>query len=279
MPSLFHLVIPKQGGCMEGKMEQSITRNHDDFSEEIFLKEYSQEEQEENKIAKVNSKAVFSPEFIPYYPAVQEKYSLTNIETLIYGFLRFYTSNNRGRFYFTNEQIAKIVSCSEKTVVRSMKTIRDKKLFEMGYKIRSGGGTIRFVKTGGQNVPVRLAQNVPVSLVQNVPTNKNKINKNKIKEYISLFNSLFNSSFRETKGRMVKLEARLRTYEFEDILKALTNLSKSKFHQGENDRSWKADPDFLIRSDEQIDKWLNTATETKQEKPKVFINLKGNYEK
>ena len=76
-------------------------------------------------------------------------------------------------------------------------------------------------------------------------------------KYIEAFNKLFNSKFRLTPDRIKKLKLRFQTYDSEEISTALINLSKSKFHHGDNDRGWKADPDFLIRSDEQVDKWLN----------------------
>lgn len=76
-------------------------------------------------------------------------------------------------------------------------------------------------------------------------------------QYISAFNKLFSTKYRLTPARIEKLKLRFKTYTPEEISKALINLSESKFHQGENDRSWRANPDFLIRSDEKVDEWLN----------------------
>ena len=75
--------------------------------------------------------------------------------------------------------------------------------------------------------------------------------------YIKAFNRLFNAQYRVTPTRVAKLKVRFKTYTPEQISTALIALSKSKFYRGDNDRGWKADPDFLIRSDEQVDKWLN----------------------
>jgi hypothetical protein len=60
-----------------------------------------------------------------------------------------------------------------------------------------------------------------------------------------------------TEGRVRKLGLRLEKFSLSQILEALENLSLSEFHRGKNDRGWKADPDFLINSDEKVDKWLN----------------------
>jgi hypothetical protein len=78
-----------------------------------------------------------------------------------------------------------------------------------------------------------------------------------VEKYVEKYNELFNREFRTTDGRKRKLKARLKTYSMEQILKSLKNLSQSPFHRGVNDRGWQADPDFLIRNDEQVDKWLN----------------------
>ena len=60
----------------------------------------------------------------------------------------------------------------------------------------------------------------------------------------------------------------------DQIKLATENLAASPFHTGTNDRGWKADPDFLIKSDEQIDKWLNNTPENKAQ-PKRYIKLLG----
>lgn len=105
----------------------------------------------------------------------------------------------------------------------------------------------------------------------NININTNGTNENSpLKEYIQTFNRLFKRDYRATTGRKDRLAARLKTFTLEQILKAVENLSKSKFHQGDNDRNWVADPDFLIRNDEQIDKWLQRINS---------VNGENNYKK
>lgn len=90
--------------------------------------------------------------------------------------------------------------------------------------------------------------------------NKPEIRKNKNREidiYINKFNELFESKYTVTKERHVKFKLRRKKFSVDDILNALINLASSDFHRGDNDRGWKAFPLFLIRSDEQIEKWLN----------------------
>lgn len=81
---------------------------------------------------------------------------------------------------------------------------------------------------------------------------------NTVSLFLEEFNSLFKRNYKPTAGRIKKLSLRLKSFTLEDILRATRNLAKSPFHRGVNDRGWTADPDFLLRSDEQIDKWINT---------------------
>lgn len=104
-----------------------------------------------------------------------------------------------------------------------------------------------------------------------------------LQEYLTAFNSKFNKSYKPTKGRELKLKLRLKSYSLEQILQALDGLSKSKFHMGENDRGWQADPDFLIRSEEQIDKFLNSGTKLSNTPTSSLLDMvlqaKGEYAK
>lgn len=87
-----------------------------------------------------------------------------------------------------------------------------------------------------------------------------KAGEKKIDIFIKCFNEKFKSDCRSTPGRERKLKLRLERYSFEEILGAVDTLASSPFHQGNNARGWKADPDFLLRSDEQIDKWRKQNT-------------------
>lgn len=67
------------------------------------------------------------------------------------------------------------------------------------------------------------------------------------------------SAVRYLPGRKQKLKARLKNFTFSEILLAATNLGRSPYHTGDNPNNVRyATVDFLLRSDEQIDKWLVT---------------------
>ena len=87
---------------------------------------------------------------------------------------------------------------------------------------------------------------------------KNDKNNKDIDVLLSMFNKNFKRKFTFTKTRSEKLKQRLKTFTMEQIMESLNNLSASKFAQGDNDRGWTADPDYFLRSDEIVDRWLNS---------------------
>lgn len=75
-------------------------------------------------------------------------------------------------------------------------------------------------------------------------------------------------TYKLTPARKAKLKARLEDAGMTMLLLAISNTANSKFHRGENDRGWKADLDWIIKSYEQVEK-LSLMTPT--EKPKVYF--------
>jgi hypothetical protein len=69
-----------------------------------------------------------------------------------------------------------------------------------------------------------------------------------------------NSHIKLSDQRKAKLKARIQDAGKEMLFKAITNTAASAFHRGDNDRGWKANIDFIIRSYEQVEK-LSTMDE------------------
>jgi len=96
-------------------------------------------------------------------------------------------------------------------------------------------------------------------------TNK-EVKKNKentlggdFEKLITQFNIFFGKSYKSTPGRLIKYKARRKNYSSEQINIALVNLSNWDFAK-KNDRGWVPDPDYLLRNDEQIDKFINMSS-------------------
>ena len=150
----------------------------DDDGNEIkdVLLTYNEEERQQNEIDRENAKLVFSPKFIPQYPALLEK-GLTLTECAIFGFIDFYKANGTNRFYFTNEQIAQIINCNPDTVSRAISSLEKQGLIKTSRKVKSGGGQIRFVT----DISYKSDSTISTSQTrQKLQTNENKINDNKI---------------------------------------------------------------------------------------------------
>lgn len=133
-------------------------------------------DKEVTEVLEDNNKLLFKPEFIPFYIAEVEKYHFNKTEGLLYGFIRFYLKNSpNGRFYFTNDQLAKILNTSEQTISNSLVKVCKCGEFKVSYKIKANGGTFRLI----ENYKSDYKKNYSPT-IRKVIANKNKINKNKL---------------------------------------------------------------------------------------------------
>lgn len=81
------------------------------------------------------------------------------------------------------------------------------------------------------------------------------------------------SMYKLTDARKAKINSRLKDAGIEMVKKAITNTSKSDFHMGYNDRGWKADLDFIVRSYEQVEKLSNMVASRPKPKDDVFAGM------
>lgn len=94
---------------------------------------------------------------------------------------------------------------------------------------------------------------------------------NAVQPYYDLYISLNNkntNTYKLTGPRISKLHARLADAGDELLRRAIENTAKSEFHNGKNERGWKADLDWIIKSYEQVEK---LSLMTPIEKPKVYF--------
>lgn len=83
--------------------------------------------------------------------------------------------------------------------------------------------------------------------------------------YIEAFRKNKNQ-YRLTNSRKSKIQARLADAGKDMLILAIDNTADSKFHMGDNDRGWRADLDFIIRSYEQTEKLANMAEQNSKDK-------------
>lgn len=78
-----------------------------------------------------------------------------------------------------------------------------------------------------------------------------------VKQIFDLYLEQFEASparFKLSAARKIKIKARLRDAGIEMLTDAIKNTAASEFHRGDNDRQWKANLDFIIRSYEQVER-------------------------
>ncbi|MEM4182175.1 MAG: helix-turn-helix domain-containing protein [Candidatus Pacearchaeota archaeon] len=165
---------------------------------------------EETKIYEL--KYIVLPDFI-------YKLDLTGIELKLVGFIYSFSGKN---FYFSNKQLAEMFNCSEKSITRAMLKIEKLELIEIKYKIKSGGGKIRFIEkkllfrtdknvpSEGTKMSLQKGQECPFYIKDN-KIKDNKIN-NSIREETS---SSTSSSLKEEKNKTKNKE----TAELDDTAK------------------------------------------------------------
>lgn len=188
--------------------QQSFTNTYtNDQGHQVtdILQPYSEEQQQEAEINKANASLVFTPEFVPYYFKEVWHFKLSPQEAIVYGFIRFFVLNSKGRFYFSDEDIAQIFRSTPNSINNTIAKLKKVGAIETRTKVKSGGGTIRFVTRVHQVVDsestIRLTENPSNGgfLLNKNKINKNKINKEKInkKESFSSLKDLSESHLQE----------------------------------------------------------------------------------
>jgi hypothetical protein len=81
--------------------------------------------------------------------------------------------------------------------------------------------------------------------------------------FIDVFNECFRRKHKVNPTLIDKLQTRLNTFTLDEVIEATRKMAQNRFYHGENERGWRASPDFLLRNDGQIDKFLNVEWDNK----------------
>ena len=74
---------------------------------------------------------------------------------------------------------------------------------------------------------------------------------------LGFYNRLFDRQQRMTDKKYRQVLSRLKTYTADELSVAIKKAARSDFHRGKNDRGWVADFEYIMRSDENVDKLIN----------------------
>ena len=80
---------------------------------------------------------IFTPDYIPYYVFL-EKEGLISRDIKLFGFIYFYITSTKNKFYFTNEQLAKIINSSKSRVSNSVSSLVDLNLIITEENVKLG---------------------------------------------------------------------------------------------------------------------------------------------
>ena len=155
-----------------------IETSKDGVNTQELYQPFDVEKEQENQINASNAELLFAPKFIPYYPALQ-KFDFTDTEILIFGFIDFVIgSAAQGKFYFSNENLGKILNKNPDTISRAISKLEKQGFIKTHRKIKANGGQIRYINISESAKADSTISTSPYR--QKLQTNNNKINKNNI---------------------------------------------------------------------------------------------------
>ena len=174
---------------------------------------------------------IYSPEFIPYYIDVVKKYGLNQSQSLVYGFIRFYTSGGN-KFWFKNDQLGEIIWISDSSVNLAMWVLEKKRLIWRNMVIMWNNGSKREVwltvnSTLSSTVNSTLSSTVDNTLSSKENIKENRKEKEDLKATAQSIFQYYKDKFwtnKRTHKRAValtRIEQQLKTTSLKDIEKAI----------------------------------------------------------
>lgn len=179
--------------------------------------------------------------------------------------LMAYKGKPQGTVVTGRDKIANAIGGNSSTIYKALTRLKNAKMVTVSVAGRKSiiricnWSNYQYGGNSSGNSSVTVREQFGNTLIKN--KNKNKINNNvEIQSIYDYYIQKFDSNpnkFKLTAQRKIKIGLRLKDVGKENLIKAIDNVSESNFHRGENDRNWKADLDFIIRSYEQVEKLAN----------------------
>jgi hypothetical protein len=120
--------------------------------------------------------------------------------------------------------------------------------------------------SGNNKVTTKYQQSNTLTRIENKELRNNNIYVETQKVY-DLFIEKFDRNpnlYKLTTARKAKIKTRLEDTGYDLIAQAITNISRQPFYLGDNDRGWKADLEFILRSYEQVERLATQQTRVKK---------------
>ena len=206
---------------------------------------------------------------------VIQKWMLTDLnlkstELMVYAIIYGFSQDSQGECWASLDYFQLWTGASRSSIIRAINSLEEKGLIER--RRREGTTSALRVVDGGVNLK-RGGVKMKRGGVKMIPNNKedNKTNNKEINKEsdkvavevqrtYDLFIEKFDknpNTFKLTPKRQKKIKARLKDCGETMLRQAIENTAQNEFYRGKNDRGWKADLDFIIRSYEQVERLAN----------------------
>ena len=205
------------------------------------------------------------------------KLNLKSTELLVYAIIYGFSQDGQGECWASLDYFLLWTGASRASVIRAINSLEEKGLIKRRKRVGTTSAlSVVLEKTNRSKGSVKMTQGGVkmrrggVKMIPNNITN-NKTNNKEIKKEsdevavevqrtYDLFIEKFDknpNTFKLTPKRQKKIKARLKDCGETMLRQAIENTAKNEFYRGKNDRGWKADLDFIIRSYEQVERLAN----------------------
>ena len=186
-------------------------------------------------------------------------------------------TQKEGYAWASNEYFAKLYDVDKRTISRWMSNLVEMNFVQI--EVDSAKGNLRKVWLQSPTLTTKMSRphdkNVATPHDKNVVYNNTSKNTKKeykpngsvarqsrddVHEAYMKYLDCFKTSegrYKLTDARKKKLAKRIDSFGLARVLEAIEHASRDDFYRGENDRGWKADLDYIIRSDEITEKLAN----------------------
>ena len=200
------------------------------------------------------------------------KLNLKSTELLVYAIIYGFSQDGQGECWASLDYFLLWTGASRRSVIRAINSLEEKGLIKRRRRVGTTSA-LRVVleKTSRSKGSAKMTQGgakmTPNNKEYNKTNNKEEINKEEsdkvaveVQKTYDLFVEKFNKNpktFKLTPKRRKKIKTRLKDCGESMIRKAIENTANNSFYMGENERGWKADLDFILRSYEQVERLAN----------------------
>lgn len=199
------------------------------------------------------------------------KLNLKSTELLVYAIIYGFSQDGQGECWASLDYFLLWTGASRASVIRAINSLEEKGLIKRRKRVGTTSAlSVVLEKTNYSKGSVKMRRGgvkmIPNNKEDN-KTNKEEINKEEsdkvaveVQRTYDLFVEKFDknpNTFKLTPKRQKKIKTRLKDCGETMLRQAIENTAKNEFYRGKNDRGWKADLDFIIRSYEQVERLAN----------------------